>query len=81
MTLGLWCVSLHGTFGHSYTLECNYNSGRSCDGLSAATCDDGRASPPRPGTAIPCKYTTACYEEVSSTTSLFLLIFDPENVP
>lgn len=50
-------------YGHSYTLECNYNSGRSCNGISAATCDDGRVTPPRPGTAIPCKYTTACYEE------------------
>lgn len=59
-------VALHKATGiiHSYTLECNYNSGRSCNGLSAATCDDGRATPPRAGTAIPCKYTIACYEEV-----------------
>ena len=58
----IWC--------HSYTLECNYNSGRSCNGLSPATCDDGRATPPRPGTAIPCKYTIASYEEASSTAKI-----------
>ena len=76
----LWCVPLHDTYGHSYTLECNYNSGRSCNGLSAATCDDGRASPPRPGTAIPCKYTTACYEEVSSTTTKNSLSIPSQNI-
>jgi len=62
-----WCIYVvHDiTWNHSYTLECNYNSGRSFNSLSLATCDHGRATPPRQGTtSIPCKYTPACYEEV-----------------
>jgi len=62
-----WCMFVvHDiTWNHSYTLECNYNSGRNFNSLSLATCDHGRATPPRQGTtSIPCKYTPACYEEV-----------------
>lgn len=48
----------------SYTLECNYNTGRLVNTISQASGDDGRATPP-PVTGFPPKYTPAHYEEVS----------------
>ena len=40
---------------HSYTLECNYNSGRALNAVPPASGDDGRATPPpRPG--LPPRY-------------------------
>ena len=52
-------------FFHSYTLECNYNTGRFMNSLAPATMDDGRATPP-PVAGFPPKYTIAHYEDVSS---------------
>ena len=34
------------TFAHSYTLECNYNTGRTLNAVPGASHDKGRASPP-----------------------------------
>ena len=50
---------------YSYTLECNYNSGRTTNVVPPATCDDGRATPPPPP-GFPPRYTTEMYEEVGS---------------
>ena len=49
---------------HSYTLECNYNSGRMVNSITSATTDGGRASPPQEGSFIPHKYSIEDYEEV-----------------
>lgn len=48
----------------SYTLECNYNSGRQCNAVSPATSDDGRASPPLPYSPMPHKYNVATFQHV-----------------
>ncbi len=52
---------------HSYTLECNYNTGRSVNHISNVTggLDNGRATPP-PLAGFPPKYTMGHYEEVRS---------------
>ena len=51
------------SFLYSYTLECNYNTGRSTNLISPATCDDGRATPP-PLPGFPPRYTQEHFEEV-----------------
>lgn len=48
---------------HSYTLECNYNTGRSVNSIPVACHDNGRASPPPPP-AFPSKYTVELFEQV-----------------
>ncbi|XP_046571721.1 cytosolic carboxypeptidase-like protein 5 isoform X3 [Haliotis rubra] len=48
---------------HSYTLECNYNTGRMVNSVPPAFHDQGRATPP-PIAGFPPKYTQAHYEEV-----------------
>ena len=48
----------------SYTLECNYNTGRMVNPVPTAYGDDGRATPP-PLAGFPPKYTQAHFEEVS----------------
>ena len=48
----------------SYTLECNYNSGRIVNQLTTATMDSGRATPPSDGSLIPHKLTSKDFEEV-----------------
>ena len=50
-------------FSISYTLECNYNCGRTVNCLPPATCDNGCATPP-PLPGFPPKYTPEIYEEV-----------------
>ena len=55
------CLFFH--LFHSYTLECNYNCGRTVNCLPPATCDSGRATPP-PAPGFPPKYTPEIYEEV-----------------
>ncbi|CAI8051850.1 Cytosolic carboxypeptidase-like protein 5 [Geodia barretti] len=57
-------VALYKATGlvHCYTLECNYNSGRQCNALSAATCDDGRASPALPYSPMPHKYSVSTFQ-------------------
>ena len=47
----------------SYTLECNYNTGRSVNSIPAACHDNGRASPPPPP-AFPSRYTVEQFEQV-----------------
>lgn len=51
----------------SYTLECNYNTGRMVNPIAPAYGDDGRASPV-PLAGFPPKYTQAHYEEVKAIT-------------
>lgn len=48
---------------HSYTLECNYNTGRSVNSIPVACHDNGRASPP-PQPTFPSKYTVELFEQV-----------------
>jgi len=47
----------------SYTLECNYNTGRIVNHIPMASADLGRATPP-PLAGTPPKYTQSHYEEV-----------------
>lgn len=47
----------------SYTLECNYNTGRIVNMVPAACADNGRATPP-PLAGVPPRYAPAHYEEV-----------------
>ena len=49
---------------HSYTLECNYNTGRQTNCIASAANDDGRATPPPP-VAFPPRYGICHYEDVS----------------
>ena len=49
---------------HSYTLECNYNTGRMTNCIAAAVGDEGRVTPPPPA-GFPPRYTISHYEEVS----------------
>lgn len=47
---------------HSYTLECNYNTGRLVNSVPARIRDDSRKSAGQ--LFVPPKYTPAVYEEV-----------------
>lgn len=53
----------------SYTLECNYNTGRSVNSIPVACHDNGRASPPPPPT-FPSKYTMELFEQVTPSLPL-----------
>ncbi|XP_043397901.1 cytosolic carboxypeptidase-like protein 5 isoform X6 [Chelonia mydas] len=57
---------------HSYTLECNYNTGRSVNSIPMACHDNGRASPPPPQT-FPTKYTVELYEQVGRAVAIAAL--------
>ncbi|XP_033645286.1 cytosolic carboxypeptidase-like protein 5 isoform X1 [Asterias rubens] len=57
---------------HSYTLECNYNSGRFVNSLAPATMDDGRATPP-PLAGYPPKYNPGHFEEVGRAVAVAAL--------
>ncbi|XP_077990870.1 cytosolic carboxypeptidase-like protein 5 [Glandiceps talaboti] len=67
-------VAIYKTVGivHSYTLECNYNSGRMVNPVAPATMDDGRATPP-PLIGFPPKYTPGHYEEVGRAVAIAAL--------
>ncbi|XP_069461629.1 cytosolic carboxypeptidase-like protein 5 isoform X3 [Ambystoma mexicanum] len=67
-------VSIHKATGviHSYTLECNYNTGRSVNAIPVACHDNGRASPPPPP-AFPPKYTTDIFEQVGRAVAISAL--------
>ena len=56
----------------SYTLECNYNTGRMVNPVPPAQGDDGKATPP-PVAGFPPKYTQAHFEEVSENVSYYTL--------
>uniref|UniRef100_A0A8C8SMB6 Cytosolic carboxypeptidase-like protein 5 n=1 Tax=Pelusios castaneus TaxID=367368 RepID=A0A8C8SMB6_9SAUR len=57
---------------HSYTLECNYNTGRSVNSIPLACHDSGRASPP-PTPAFPSKYTVELFEQVGRALAIAAL--------
>ncbi|XP_044277016.1 cytosolic carboxypeptidase-like protein 5 isoform X2 [Varanus komodoensis] len=57
---------------HSYTLECNYNTGRSVNAVPAACHDNGRATPP-PLPAFPSKYTVDLFEQVGRALAVAAL--------
>ncbi|XP_041483945.1 cytosolic carboxypeptidase-like protein 5 isoform X1 [Lytechinus variegatus] len=63
---------------HSYTLECNYNSGRFVNSLAPASNDDGRATPP-PLAGYPPKYGPQHYEEVGRATAIAALDINDTN--
>ncbi|XP_064605569.1 cytosolic carboxypeptidase-like protein 5 isoform X2 [Liolophura sinensis] len=67
-------VAVHKNIGliHSYTLECNYNTGRMVNSVPPAYGDNGRATPP-PMAAFPPKYTTALYEDVGKALAVAAL--------
>ena len=64
------CIILHHII-YSYTLECNYNSGRHTNTLTPATMDSGKATPPQDGSPIPYKYNINSFEEVCRYTYRF----------
>ena len=57
----------------SYTLECNYNTGRMVNAVPPAYGDNGRATPP-PLAGFPPKYTQAHYEEVRTRSKCVLYV-------
>ncbi|KAH0622958.1 hypothetical protein JD844_025912 [Phrynosoma platyrhinos] len=57
---------------HSYTLECNYNTGRSVNTIPAACHDNGRATPP-PLPTFPSKYTMELFEQVGRALAIAAL--------
>ncbi|XP_051546512.1 cytosolic carboxypeptidase-like protein 5 isoform X2 [Myxocyprinus asiaticus] len=67
-------VAIHKSIGlvHSYTLECNYNTGRSVNTIPPACHDNGRATPP-PQPAFPPKYTPEVFEQVGRAVAIAAL--------
>lgn len=67
-------VAIHKATGliHSYTLECNYNTGRSVNTIPPACHDNGRATPPPPP-AFPPKFTPEIYEQVGRAVAVAAL--------
>ncbi|XP_036405620.1 cytosolic carboxypeptidase-like protein 5 [Megalops cyprinoides] len=67
-------VAIHKAIGlvHSYTLECNYNTGRSVNTIPPACHDNGRATPPPPP-AFPPKYTPEIFEQVGRAVAVAAL--------
>ncbi|NWR53845.1 CBPC5 protein, partial [Bucorvus abyssinicus] len=67
-------VAIYKALGiiHSYTLECNYNTGRSVNSIPVACHDNGRASPPLPP-AFPSKYTVELFEQVGRALAVAAL--------
>ena len=63
----------NNTFPHSYTLECNYNTGRSINSIPEAMNDRGRASPPQNGRQACPKYTDEAFMDVGQGALLALL--------
>ncbi|XP_072841714.2 cytosolic carboxypeptidase-like protein 5 isoform X3 [Pogona vitticeps] len=67
-------VAIYKALGiiHSYTLESNYNTGRSVNVIPAACHDNGRATPP-PLPAFPSKYTVELFEQVGRALAVAAL--------
>lgn len=63
---------------HSYTLECNYNTGRFMNSIAPATMDDGRATPPQVA-GFPPKYSIAHFEDVGRALAVAALDFTDSN--
>ncbi|CAL8315840.1 unnamed protein product [Merluccius merluccius] len=57
---------------HSYTLECNYNTGRAMNTIPPALHDNGRATPP-PTPSFPPKFTPEIYEQVGRAVAISAL--------
>ncbi|XP_067121119.1 cytosolic carboxypeptidase-like protein 5 isoform X2 [Centruroides vittatus] len=57
---------------HSYTLECNYNTGRSINNLAKIEGSDGILTPPLPGKAIP-YYSPTVYQQVGRALAVSIL--------
>uniref|UniRef100_UPI00358F72B2 cytosolic carboxypeptidase-like protein 5 isoform X2 n=1 Tax=Myxine glutinosa TaxID=7769 RepID=UPI00358F72B2 len=57
---------------HSYTMECNYNCGRSIGCVPPASYDDGRATPP-PAPTFPPRFTPEIYEQVGRAMAIAVL--------
>lgn len=73
-------VAIHKAIGlvHSYTLECNYNTGRLVNSIPPACHDNGRATPPPPP-AFPPKYTPQVYEQVGRAVAVAALDMEQSN--
>ncbi|XP_015471318.1 cytosolic carboxypeptidase-like protein 5 isoform X2 [Parus major] len=67
-------VAIYKALGiiHSYTLECNYNTGRLVNSIPGACHDNGRASPPPPP-AFPSRYTVELFEQVGRAVAVAAL--------
>ncbi|XP_075704297.1 cytosolic carboxypeptidase-like protein 5, partial [Rhinoderma darwinii] len=67
-------VAIHKATGiiHSYTLECNYNTGRCVNTIPGACHDNGRATPP-PLPAFPPKFTTEIFQQVGRAVAIAAL--------
>ncbi|XP_071385968.1 cytosolic carboxypeptidase-like protein 5 [Centroberyx affinis] len=67
-------VAIHKAIGllHSYTLECNYNTGRTMNTIPPACHDNGRATPPPPP-SFPPKYTPEIFEQVGRAVAIAAL--------
>ncbi|KAM9704624.1 cytosolic carboxypeptidase-like protein 5 isoform 2-T2 [Menidia menidia] len=67
-------VAIHKAIGllHSYTLECNYNTGKCMNTIPPACHDNGRATPPPPS-SFPPKYTPEIYEQVGRAVAVSAL--------
>ncbi|XP_059837724.1 cytosolic carboxypeptidase-like protein 5 isoform X2 [Hypanus sabinus] len=57
---------------HSYTLECNYNTGRYVNSVPSACHDNGRATPP-PAPTFPPKYTIEVFEQIGRALAIAAL--------
>uniref|UniRef100_A0A8C5HY36 Cytosolic carboxypeptidase-like protein 5 n=1 Tax=Gouania willdenowi TaxID=441366 RepID=A0A8C5HY36_GOUWI len=67
-------VAIHKAIGllHSYTLECNYNTGKTMNSIPPACHDNGRATPPPPS-SFPPKYTPEIFEQVGRAVAISAL--------
>ncbi|XP_060946931.1 cytosolic carboxypeptidase-like protein 5 isoform X1 [Limanda limanda] len=67
-------VAMHKAIGllHSYTLECNYNTGKTMNTIPPACHDNGRATPPPPP-SFPPKYTPEIFEQVGRAVAISAL--------
>ena len=69
----------NNTFAHSYTLECNYNTGRSTNQIPEASMDRGRASPAHNSRQTCPKYDDETFIDVGKGVLLGLLDFKSLN--
>ncbi|TRY87192.1 hypothetical protein DNTS_031722 [Danionella cerebrum] len=67
-------VAIHKAIGlvHSYTLECNYNTGRCVNTVPPACHDEGRATPPPPPSCPP-RYTPGVFEQLGRALAVAAL--------
>ncbi|XP_078255479.1 cytosolic carboxypeptidase-like protein 5 isoform X2 [Rhinoraja longicauda] len=67
-------VAIYKAIGiiHSYTLECNYNTGRYVNPVPSACHDNGRATPP-PAPTFPPKYTVEVFEQIGRALAIAAL--------